>query len=315
MGFFEHVGNILPSKKSFRAYKGESEPAVPAYTGGITRIGGRDVATNTKEGNNIVTTYNPSAGVQEANTFVESNLTPLYKSAMTSQDFSGYADTYKQNQLSDLNDSYRQGLNTAKGALVSSGQSSSSQGLDALQAFNKPYMQQQASINAQAPLQAQQMQSNQQNLATSQMSNAINALNNYYNTGNTFMGTASNASTSGNNYNQWAYPQQLGAFQRQQAAQNAQTGAMISAGGQIASAALPFLLASDKNVKKNIVKIGSKNDINIYEFDYKTSEYPELPEGKQIGVMAQEVEHIPNAVVQGDKYKLVDYAVILPLIA
>src|SRR5574344_707434 len=293
---------------------GGSEPAVPAYIGGITRIAGRNVATNTKEGNNIVTSYNPSESFQSANTLVEGQLPAIYKSAITPQDFSGYANTYKQNQLADLNESYRQGLNTAKGALVSSGQSSSSQGLDALQAFNKPYMQQQADINAQAPLQAQQMQSNQQNLATSQMSNAINALNNYYNTGNTFMGTASNASTSGNNYNQWAYPMQLAAYNTAQGNQNAMIGAMINAGGQIAGAALPYILASDKNVKKNIVKIGEKNGINVYEFEYKTDKYPELPEGKQIGVIAQEVEHIPNAVVQGDKYKLVDYAVILPLI-
>ena len=290
-------------------------PEVPPYQGGITKIDGRTIASNLKEGNNIVTSYNPGAKITEANTLVESQLAPLYKSAITPQDFGGYADAYKQNQLADLNESYRQGLNTAKGALVSSGQSSSSQGLDKLQAFNKPYMQQQANINAQAPLQAQQMQSNQQNLATSQMSNAINALNNYYNTGNTFMGTASNASTSGNNYNQWAYPQQLVAYNTAQGNQNALIGAGINAGGQIASAALPFLLASDKNVKRNIVKIGSKNDINIYEFEYKTDKYPELPSGKQIGVIAQEVEHIPNAVVQGDKYKLVDYAVILPLIA
>ena len=302
------MGNVFGGKK-------KSEPPVPAYQGGITKIDGRTISSNVKEGDNVVTTYNPSANVQAANDIVEGQLPTLYKNALTSQDFTGYANDYRQNQLADLNDSYRQGLNTAKGALVSSGQSSSSQGLDALQAFNKPYMQQQASINAQAPLQAQQMQSNQQNLATSQMSNAINALNNYYNTGNTFMGTASNASTSGNNYNQWAYPQQLAAYNEAQKNQTANTGAMINAGGQVAAAALPYLLASDKNVKKNIIKIGEKNGINVYEFEYKTNEYPELPEGKQVGVMAQEVEHIPNAVIQGDKYKMVDYAVILPLIA
>lgn len=213
-------------------------PEVPPYQGGITKIDGRTIASNLKEGNNIVTTYNPSAGVQKANTLVESQLTPLYKNALTSQDFSGYANDLKQNQLADLNESYRQGLNTAKGALVSSGQSSSSQGLDALQAFNKPYMQQQADINAQAPLQAQQMQANQQNLATSQMSNAINALNNYYNTGNTFMGTASNASTSGNNYNQWAYPMLLNAYNTEQANRTARIGGYVKAGGQVASAAI-----------------------------------------------------------------------------
>src|SRR5574344_453648 len=216
----------------------KSAPEVPKYEGGITRIAGRDIATNTKEGNNIVNSYNPSESVQSANTLVEGQLPAIYKSAITPQDFSGYANTYKQNQLADLNESYRQGLNTAKGALVSSGQSSSSQGLDALQAFNKPYMQQQADINAQAPLQAQQMQSNQQNLATSQMSNAINALNNYYNTGNTFMGTASNASTSGNNYNQWAYPMQLAAYNAAQQNQTARTGAMIKTGGQVATVAI-----------------------------------------------------------------------------
>src|SRR5574344_1737259 len=213
-------------------------PEPPPYQGGITRIAGRDVATNTKEGNNIVTSYNPSESVQAANTLVEGQLPAIYKSAITPQDFSGYANTYKQNQLADLNESYRQGLNTAKGALVSSGQSSSSQGLDALQAFNKPYMQQQASINAQAPLQAQQMQSNQQNLATSQMSNAINALNDYYNTGNTFLGTASNASTSGNNFALQNDQNQLAAYQQQQAAKTARTGAMINAGGQIATVAI-----------------------------------------------------------------------------
>src|SRR5574344_1903677 len=103
-------------------------PEPPPYQGGITRIAGRDVATNTKEGNNIVTSYNPSESVQSANTLVEGQLPAIYKSAITPQDFSGYANTYKQNQLADLNESYRQGLNTAKVALVSSGQSSSSQG-------------------------------------------------------------------------------------------------------------------------------------------------------------------------------------------
>ena len=238
MGFFEHVGNILPNKKSFRAYKGGHAPDVPPYQGGITRIGGRDVATNMKEGNNIVTSYNPSANVQAANDVVEGQLPTLYKNALTSQDFSGYANDLRQNQLADLNESYRQGLNTAKGALVSSGNSSSSQGLDALQAFNKPYMQQQADINAQAPLQAQQMQSNQQNLATSQMSNAINALNDYYNTGNTFMGTASNASTSGNNFALQNYQNQLAAYNAAQAAQTARTGSMINTGGQIATVSI-----------------------------------------------------------------------------
>lgn len=215
MGVFSNKIDKISSIKSFRCYKG-GEPAVPAYQGGTTRIAGRDVATNRQEGNNIVTSYNPTEQEQASYNYLQSQLNPLYQASMTPQDFSSYSDAYRQNQLDDLNSSYRQGLNTAKGALVSSGQSSSSQGLDALRAFNKPYIQQQANINANAPLQAQQMQANQQNLANSQLSNAMGALNQYYNTGNTFMGGANTASNMGNSFAQQQYQNQLAA---QQAAQ------------------------------------------------------------------------------------------------
>lgn len=70
---------------------------------------------------------------------------------------------------------------------------------------------------------------------------------------------------------------------------------------------------SDKKCKQNIKKLGTKNGINIYEFEYK-SEY-NLPKGKYIGVMAQEVEHIKGAVTEINGLKHVDYSVILPLVA
>ena len=153
---------------------------------------------------------------------------PLYQKALTPQDFSSYADAYKQNQLADLNESYRQGLNTAKGALVSSGQSSSSQGLDKLQAFNKPYMQQQAAVNAQAPLQAQQMQAADVALNSSLMANAQNALNNYYQTGQQFQNQANTLSDMGNRWAATNYNQQMQAAQMKQA----QQAALLSAGLQ-----------------------------------------------------------------------------------
>ena len=311
---------------------GSSKPKQEAYSGGITRIGGRDVATNTKEGNNIVTAYNPTAQEEQSYQYVQNQLPSIYQKALSNEDFSDYANDYKQNQLTDLNESYRQGLNTAKGALVSSGQSSSSQGLDQLQAFNKPYIQQQASINANAPIEAQQLRANDQSYNTSNLANAMNMINQYYNTGNTFMPTSASASKSGNDYNQQVYKNALAA---QQAA-NQNTMGYAKLGTQLAGAALMFVpggqaagaalmgagasggaskLASDIKTKKNIVKLCNKNGINIYEFEYKTDKYPELPKGRQIGVIAQEVEHIPNAVIQGDKYKLVDYSVILPMIA
>lgn len=213
------------------------KPEAPAYTGATTRIAGRDVATNRKEGNNVITSYNPTAQEQAGYQYAQSQLSPLYQKALSSQDFSGYADAYKQNQLDELNSSYRQGLNTAKGALVSSGQSSSSQGLDQLQAFNKPYMQQQASINANAPLQAQQMQANQQTYDTANLSNLMNILNQYYNTGNTFMGTAANASNNANSF----YNQQFNTNASMYNADQASKAAMYSALGNAASGAFSGL--------------------------------------------------------------------------
>ena len=297
---------------------GSSEPSVPAYTGGITKIGGREVASNKMEGGNVVTSYNPTEQEQNAYNYVQGQLPSIYKNALNNQDFTGYANTIGQNQLDLADKAYRRQLNTAKGALTSSGQTSSSQGLDALTPFNEAYQSQLASINANIPVLAQQLRANDQSYNAANLTNANNMLNQYYNTGNTFMGTSGTAANQGNDYSQWAYKQNLNSALRAQENANNMLSSGMNFGGQALGAAAtiaPYVLASDKNIKNNIVKIGEKNGINIYEFEYKNDKYPELPTGKQIGVMAQEVEHIPNAVVQGDKYKLVDYAVILPLIA
>lgn len=67
------------------------------------------------------------------------------------------------------------------------------------------------------------------------------------------------------------------------------------------------LMASDINVKKNIKKIGEKNGYNWYKFEYK--EGLGLPEGKQEGVIAQEVEKVnPEAVTEINGIKHVDYS-------
>ena len=208
---------------------GSSEtPEAPPYQGGISRIGGRDVSRNYKQGNDIVTETYTTPEEQAAYQYTQSQLLPLYQKAMTTQDFSGYADAYKQNQLAQLDKSYRQGLNTAKGALVSSGQSSGSQGLDKLTAFNQPYMEQQATINANAPLQAQQMQVTDAALNSSLMANAQNALNNYYQTGQQFGNQANALSNMGNQWAATNFQQQMQAAQMQQA----QQAALLSAGLQ-----------------------------------------------------------------------------------
>jgi len=67
-------------------------------------------------------------------------------------------------------------------------------------------------------------------------------------------------------------------------------------------------LGSDINIKKNIKLIGADKGINIYQFEYLTDKYNELPTGKHVGVMAQEIQNIiPDAVMQGRDYLKVDY--------
>lgn len=81
------------------------------------------------------------------------------------------------------------------------------------------------------------------------------------------------------------------------------SGATGAYGGQAMLAGLSAF--SDKRLKENIVQIGQKNGIPIYEFNYKWDDQ------KYTGVMAQDVEQImPEAVSERAGYKVVDYAKI-----
>lgn len=76
-----------------------------------------------------------------------------------------------------------------------------------------------------------------------------------------------------------------------------------------ASGGLTF---SDERLKENVEKVGELPDrTNVYEYNYK----PEtgLPQGRQVGVLAQEVERKnPGAVVDTESgYKAVDYGKVI----
>ncbi len=73
----------------------------------------------------------------------------------------------------------------------------------------------------------------------------------------------------------------------------------------------PF--GSDRSIKENIVRIGDHPlGIGLYLFDYKPGYREVWGQGRQFGVMAQEVETImPQAVTtHPDGYKLVDYTML-----
>lgn len=72
-----------------------------------------------------------------------------------------------------------------------------------------------------------------------------------------------------------------------------------------AGAAMNGLPWSDARLKDNIVKMGTRNGINIYSWNYIWDTTRRF-----LGVIAQEVMHIPNAVVKQGEYLAVDYSVL-----
>tara|TARA_R110002110_G_scaffold28700_2_gene103575 strand:+ start:2118 stop:3272 length:1155 start_codon:yes stop_codon:yes gene_type:complete len=85
------------------------------------------------------------------------------------------------------------------------------------------------------------------------------------------------------------------------------TGGAFGAGGLLAG-------GSDQRMKTNIKKLGKQNGYNIYSWDWNETA-KELNWDKKypynVGVMAQEVKHIPGAVTEdANGYYLVNYGVL-----
>jgi hypothetical protein len=142
----------------------------------------------------------------------------------------------------------------------------------------------------------------QQSYNQMQPINVINALRTGSQVQNpNFVGVPQQANTQGpdllgattNKYNA-----QLGASNASNAASSNFMGGLMGLGGAI---------FSDINLKENIKKVGSlDNGLNLYSYNYKDGF--DLPTGRQVGVMAQEVEKvIPEAVTEVNGYKAVRY--------
>ena len=70
-----------------------------------------------------------------------------------------------------------------------------------------------------------------------------------------------------------------------------------------------FLCSSDIRFKDNIELLGhSPSGINVYRFDYKNKK--RFGDESWIGVLAHEVEHIPNVVEYIGGYQYVNYSLI-----
>ena len=74
-----------------------------------------------------------------------------------------------------------------------------------------------------------------------------------------------------------------------------------------------MVLASDRSIKENVVQVGvHPSGIGLYLFDYKPAFWASTGNGRQFGVMADEVEAVmPEAVLMhADGYKQVNYAML-----
>lgn len=97
-----------------------------------------------------------------------------------------------------------------------------------------------------------------------------------------------------------------GVYNSQVASDNAMMNGLFTLG----SAALmapkgTFAAVSDRRLKRNIRKIGEHKGLNVYAYDYVWGE-------PSVGVMADEVEHIPGAVItHSSGYKMVDYSKVI----
>jgi hypothetical protein len=110
---------------------------------------------------------------------------------------------------------------------------------------------------------------------------------------------------------QSGYNANLAAANAKNAASSGFTSGLMNLGGSLGAASI--IAASDIRTKENITRIGTlPNGLPFYQFEYKPEFKDQWGHGKQVGVMAQEVEQVmPEAVVEHpDGYKMVNYGAL-----
>lgn len=207
--------------------------------------------------------------------------------------------------------------NAAGGAatLQAQQQVAAQQALQAQQAQMQQTAQTQAAQQIQAQQQLAAQQQALQGTAQTQIGNAANAA------GNATSAAQAQQSMLLNGYNQVANANasnQNAMSMQNSAAMDKMMGGLVSgaATGGItalvpaAAPALAALAASDERVKENVSEFDVEaflDSLTGYEYDYKDPQ--KHGEGKQVGVMAQDVEkEAPNLVVENkDGVKMIDY--------
>lgn len=177
----------------------DKQPEQPAFQGSQYKFGNNLMSSTYKNGNDIVTQWNPTGQEQQTYNTLQDKLPSLYDKATTSQDFTPYVNAYTQNQKDAVNRDYNDSMRLLKANFASDGIMGSSEGLDKLKPLQDSYNQSMQSIEANAPTYANELRNNDLAYNSSLLGNAVNGLNQFYNTGNTFNSDAQGLSQFGNN--------------------------------------------------------------------------------------------------------------------
>lgn len=94
---------------------------------------------------------------------------------------------------------------------------------------------------------------------------------------------------------------------------NSQANTMGAISSGVGKALELGAMFSDKCLKENLVKLATVNGFNIYKFEFKQDTGLNLPKGKQIGVIAQEVPEEYRE-KQENGYYTVNYSKLPPLV-
>lgn len=303
-------GNYKPLKLDFKAHKGDSEPTSPSYSPSVVKYGDTDISKTYKDpSGQIVTQYVQTPEEKQLMEWRKQQLAEYEPKINTWDDstlqgFKATADANKQKNITAFKELYdpirrdtRNDYFNRMGTLDSTAYLDRTNELDntenkALSQIAEDSVAQEEALKDAELARRYQYLNYLQGSNSALDQNAYNAMN-YSNTG----------SNSGNQFNLSNYQTQAALYQQKLAKQQAMWDAL----GETAATAGKFI-PSDIKTKKNINKLGSINNINIYEFEYKTDKYPELPIGKHTGVIAQEIENIiPDAVTEINGIKHVYY--------
>lgn len=224
------------------------------------------------------------------------------------------ADAWAKNASAALQPAYEKNVNALGNTMNTRGLLGSKAYADTLKDINKSKIEADTSI-------ANTATSMRQGLLTNKLAQDFNLYNIYNQAGNQYdaksvqaMGAAGNLSNMSNNFNQNAYGQQVNALMNQYNAEMAQYQANEPWRNYVMPALTTgAILLSDRRLKKDIKPEFRVGDVQFYSFEYEAPKdfAGMVPSGRFIGVMADEVKHLPGVVVDGPfGYDMVDYEIL-----